>query len=286
MYRINSIIPDEDNFLQIIGDIDKTVKSLYIMGNVPNQRRPTIAIVGTRKPTPYGQEVGYQIAYELAKQGVVIVSGLALGMDAIAHRAALDAGGLTLAILPSHPSAIVPRTNFRLAQEIVAKDGALISEYAEHQPIYKQNFLARNRIVSAISDGVLIIEAAKRSGTLATAAYGLAQGKTIMAIPGAITQPMSAGCNRLIAQGAHLITCAQDVLEILGWQSHRARQTSLPFGETFEEQAILQLLLQGVRDGDELQQQSRLNPSLFAQTLTLLEIQSKIKALGANQWGL
>lgn len=286
MYRINSIIPDEDNFLQIIGDIDKTVKSLYIMGNVPNQRRPTIAIVGTRKPTPYGQEVGYQIAYELAKQGVVIVSGLALGMDAIAHRAALDAGGLTLAILPSHPSAIVPRTNFRLAQEIITKGGALISEYAEHQPIYKQNFLARNRIVSAISDGVLIIEAAKRSGTLATAAYGLAQGKTIMAIPGAITQPMSAGCNRLIAQGAHLITCAQDVLEILGWQSRRARQTSLPFGETFEEQAILQLLLQGVRDGDELQQQSRLNPSLFAQTLTLLEIQGKIKALGANQWGL
>jgi len=255
------------------------------MGSVPNQRRLTVAIVGTRKPTVYGREVGYQIAYDLARQGIVIVSGLALGMDAIAHRAALDAGGLTIAILPSHPSMIVPRTNLRLAQEIVSKGGALISEYAEHQPIYKQNFLARNRIVSAISDSVLIIEAAKRSGTLATAAYGLGQGKTIMAIPGAITQPMSAGCNRLIAQGAHLITCTDDVLEAMGWQKY-THQNKRAVGETAEEQAILQLLLQGIRDGDELQRQSQLNPSLFSQTLTILEIQGKIKALGANQWSL
>lgn len=247
-------------------------------------RGTSVAIVGTRKPTAYGQELTYRLAYDLASKGIAIISGLALGVDGIAHRAALDAGGITIAVLPTSLASIYPSSHRELAARIVGQGGALITEYTPDDIIHKSNFLARNRIVSALSDGVLITEAASRSGTLATATYALEQGKPVMALPGNVTSPMSAGCNKLLKQGARVVTEAQDVLEELGIDINIQTQLFLP--QTQEEAIILTLLKQGIRDGDELQKSSNLAPAQFNQTLTMLEIEGKIRALGANQWSL
>lgn len=283
MHKINNIVPDENEFLQIIGTIDDSVKRLCYKGTLPETRLPAVAIVGTRKPSAYGKEVAYKLAHELASKGVVIISGLAIGTDGIAHRAALDAKGTTIAVLPTSLTAVYPSVHRKLADEIVAQGGALITEYGPDDRIFKGNFLARNRIVSGLSDGVLIIEAAGRSGTLATANFALHQGKSVMAIPGNITNPMSEGCNKLIRQGATPITSTADVLQELGLSSKQA-QTALPLASSPEEQAILRLMQAGEREGEAIQKQSGLEPALFSQTLTMLELEGKIRALGANRW--
>ncbi len=176
-------------------------KRLWLCGMLPSERRTAIAIVGTRKPTPYGREVTYQLSYELAKRGVVVISGLALGVDGIAHQAALDAGGTTIAVLPTSIESIHPATHRELARRITENGGALISEYGAGDPVFKTNFVARNRIVTALSDGILITEAAAKSGSLTTANFALEQGRPVMVVPGNITSPMSMGCNNLLRVG-------------------------------------------------------------------------------------
>lgn len=285
MQNINKITTDEAIFLQITEGIADFPKSLWCIGKLPDSRLPTVAIVGTRKPTTYGKEVTYRLSYELASRGVVIVSGLAFGIDGIAHQAALDAGGITLAVLPTSVDKIYPASHRSLAKHIVESGGALLSEYDPGATTYKGNFIARNRIVTAISDGLLITEAAERSGTLSTANFALCQGKSVMVVPGNITSPMSAGCNRLLKVGAAPIVEINDILHELGW-TDAARQTALPLAHSPQEQKILQLIAEGIRDGQELQIKSRLAPAVFSQTLTLMEINGVIRALGANQWGI
>ncbi|HSE61509.1 MAG TPA: DNA-processing protein DprA [Candidatus Saccharimonadales bacterium] len=279
--KINKTSPDESKYLKIISSIAQKPKRLWFVGNLPEKRWPTVAIVGTRKPTSYGREMAHRLSYELATRGVVIVSGLALGIDGIAHRAALEAGGITIAVMAGGLDAIHPRTHRSLAVDIITNGGALISEYGAGEPAYKQNFIARNRIVSGISDVVVVIEASKRSGTIHTASFALEQGRTVMAVPGNITSPASAGCNTLIKTGAAPVTEVADILQELGLAE---QPTSVPLGDSPEEQIILRLLTDGLRDGDTIQKQSGLAPALFGQTLTMLEIRGKIRALGANQW--
>lgn len=285
MYKINNIVPDKHNFLQITRGIAKFPKKLYSIGVLPDSHPPTVAIIGTRKPSRYGEEVCYRLAYELAQQGVVVVSGLALGMDAIAHRGALDAGGTTVAVMPGGLDNIYPRTNTALAKRVISSGGALITEYPPHTTIFASNFIARNRIVAAISDGVLVVEAAIKSGTVHTAGFALNYGRPVMAVPGNITNPMSSGTNNLIATGARLIMGPEDVLDEIGVRASR-RQTVLPMGDNAQETVILQLINRGVQDGEELQKQSELSPAVFSQTLTMLEITQKIRPLGGNNWGL
>lgn len=285
MPKINYIVLDETPYTQITSGIAKMPKRLWLIGKLPEQRRISVAIVGTRKPTPYGQEVAYRLSYELAKRGVVIISGLALGTDGIVHQAALDAGGTTIAIIPTSLDSIHPRTHHQLAHKIVASGGALLSEYGTGDAIYKTNFLARNRIVTALSDGLLITEAATRSGTLATANFALEQGRPVMVVPGNITSLASSGCNNLLKSGATPITEVGDILHELGVRDNQ-RQAQLPMGETAEEDMILQLIRSGTRDGEALQRQSNLDPATFSQTLTMLEISGKIRGLGANKWSL
>jgi DNA processing protein len=214
--KINQISPLKHKYLQIVSDIAKCPTTLYYIGSLPEQRIPTIAIVGTRKPTAYGRDVTSQFAAELGAAGIVIVSGLALGVDAIAHKACLDAGGTTIAVLPSSLTKIYPATNRDLAIAILQKGGALLSEYSEEAiNAFKGNFLARNRIVAGISDAILITEASARSGTLNTAMHALEQGKDVFVIPGNITSPQSAGCNLLIRQGAIPVQTPVDIIERL-----------------------------------------------------------------------
>lgn len=283
--NINSISPLKHKYLQIIDTIAKVPKTFYFIGNLPSERLPTVAIVGTRRPTTYGKEVTYQLAYDLAKQGVVIVSGLALGVDGIAHRAALDAGGITIAVLAGGVDSIYPASHRGLAKDIIAAGGAIISEYEPGTSPRVYQFLARNRIVSGLSDAVIVTEASSRSGTLATVNHALDQNREVFVVPGNITSPMSSGCNRLLKQGAHPVTCAEDILEIIAPQLLE-NQSVLALGNTPLESSIIVLLQSGIRDGDQLQQETQSSSSEFSQTLTMMEINGTIRALGGNQWTL
>jgi DNA processing protein len=283
--KINSISPLKHKYLQIISTIAKSPIRLYYIGELPESHRPTVAIVGTRRPTAYGREVTYQLTYDLAKRGIVIVSGLALGVDGIAHRAALDAGGVTIAVLANGVDSVYPATNRGLASDILKAGGAIISEYEPGTPARDFQFLARNRIVSGLSDAIIVTEAAKRSGTLSTVQHALDQGREVFAVPGNITSPLSVGCNAIIKQGAQPITCAEDVIEIIA-PDLLEKQQSLALGNTPLETKIIQLIQSGIRSGEEIQLESGVDVSEFSQALTMMEITGTIRALGGNQWTL
>lgn len=281
--KINAISPDESNFLKILDSIAKTPKRLYYAGVLPPERTVAVAIVGTRRPSSYGKEVTHRLASDLAKRGVVIVSGLALGVDAIAHQAALEAGGITIAVLGNPLPDIAPRTNRSLGEAIIEQSGALVSEYAQGSRVFPNNFLERNRLVSGISDAVIITEATARSGTLNTAAHALEQGKEVFVVPGNITSPLSAGCNALIKQGAHVLTDYQDVLDVIAPGLSRDQQM-LPLGNTELETKIIALIASGVRDGEDILSGCGASSAEFNSALTMLEIAGSIRPLGNNQW--
>ncbi|HCR55937.1 TPA: DNA-protecting protein DprA [Candidatus Saccharibacteria bacterium] len=283
--KINTISPDEQNFIQILTHIANAPKSLDYTGTLPTERVPTVAIVGTRKPTGYGRDVTHKIAFELASRGVVVVSGLALGVDSIAHKAALEAGGTTIAVLGCGLPRIYPSSHKGLADEIVKKGGAVMSEYERDEEARPHYFLERNRIVSGLADAIIITEAAAKSGTLNTAAHALEQGKEIFVVPGNITSPLSSGCNELLKQGAAVLTSYQDVLDVIA-PGAVAPQTRLALGSTPAETAIIQQLSSGMRDGEAIQKATKLPAAEFATTLTMLEIAGVVRNLGSNQWTL
>jgi len=286
MYKINAIDPRDHPYLQITRCIDDLKKTWYYVGSLPTERRPTVAIVGSRKPTAYGREVTAMLARDLAVRGVVIVSGLALGIDAIAHQAALDAGGTTIAAQANGLHRLYPYTNKQLGERIIAEGGAIISDFEPGVEPMRYRFLERNRIVSGIADAVIVTEAASRSGTLNTAAHALTQGKELFAVPGPITSPMSAGCNHLLRQGATPATCSDDILSVIMPDLEGDTQLVLPIGSTTLETAIISALSTGMRDGDEILAHLGANPSEFNTALTMLEINGVIKPLGANRWAL
>lgn len=286
MLNVKKLTLKDDGFPEPLRTIPQPPRELFVLGDlVPLIARPRIAVVGSRKVTSYGRQVTEKLAGELAGHGAVIVSGLALGVDSIAHRACIQAGGQTIAVLPTSLDEIYPASHRQLAQDILKHGGALISEYLSGTPSLKKNFIERNRLVSGISDGVLITEAALRSGTLHTANFALEQGRTVMAVPGDITSPGSEGTNNLLKTGAILITDTEDVLDALQLEV-LGQQRQLPLAANQAEQLLLDLLLAGVTEGSDLLEQSGLGPSEFNQTLTMLEITRRIKPLGNNQWGI
>lgn len=287
--EINRIRPDEHNFTQRLASIANPPKSLCFMGNLPDSGAPVVAIVGSRKPSAYGREVTEQLASDLAKAGCIIVSGLALGIDGIAQKAALEAGGTVIGVIPNELPDISPQTNYKLAMNIIKNGGAILSEWqkGDGKVVNRWSFLERNRLVSGLADAVIITEAAERSGTLNTAAHALSQGRDVFAVPGNITSPLSAGCNALLKQGAYPATEAKDILQIIApEQLKKSDQSQLPLGSSPEETIIINLIASGVRSGDQLQQQSGLSASNFSTALTMLEINGVIKPLGANNWML
>ena len=289
--KINKILPANSVFTEKLSLIDNAPEYINYLGELPESVTTVVAIVGTRKPSRYGVEVTSRIAYDLAKSGVIIVSGLALGVDALAHQAALDAGGITIGVVMDELPDISPKTNVPLAKRMIDSGGAIISEWSkgDNTTFNRASFLKRNRLVSGLADAIIITEAAAKSGTLNTASHALAQGREVFVVPGNITSPLSEGCNNLLKQGATPITCAQDVLEVIAPDlllSNKQKQPSLLFGDTPAETTILQLIASGVRDGEALQQQSKLSAAEFSTALTMLEINGLTRSLGANQWTL
>lgn len=288
--EINTVLPEEHIFTKRLVNIAKPPKRLCFMGKLPDSQAPRVAIVGTRKPSSYGREVTERLATDLAQAGVIIISGLALGVDSIAQTAALNAGGTVIGVVTSELPDIAPRSNRGLAESIINQGGAVLSEWmrGDGMKIRKWSFLQRNRLVSGLADAIVITEAAERSGTLNTAAYALEQGRDVFVVPGNITSPLSAGCNNLLLQGANPAFSAKDVLNAIAptWKSTQPTQCALPIGSTPDEITIAKLIKHGVRNGDELQKQSGLSAADFATALTMLEINGVIKPLGANNWTL
>ncbi len=295
--KINQITPLETDFTEVLDSIALMPKTLYFYGKLPQNvvknghkiRPRTVAIVGSRHNTKYGEEVAYKLGYELAKNGVVIVSGLAYGIDSIGHRAALDAGGTTVAVLGTPINEIYPRNHTSLAREIIEKDGAIISEYAPGAKVYpKTSFLERNRIISGLSDIVIVVEAAEKSGSLNTATHALEQGKEVFAVPGNITNPYSKGCNKLIRQGAFPYTEPDDILRELfpkDYYKKQKKQRNL-VGDTDVETLILKAMATGARSGEEIMNEAKLPPEVFNEATILLEIKGRIRSLGLNSWTL
>ena len=304
--KINQISPLEHDFTEVLEAIALKPKTLYFRGKLPEnmfkkpknkteqtrtERRKTVAIVGSRHNTRYGEEIAYKLAYELAKKGVVIVSGLAYGIDSIGHKGCLAAGGTTVAVLGTPINRIYPQNHLPLAKEIIEKGGAIISEYAPGSEVFpKTSFLERNRLISGLSDIVVVVEAAEKSGSLNTATHALEQGKTVFAAPGNITNPYSQGCNKLIKQGAIPYTEPKDILELLFPEDYVKKHKKLKqqnlIGDTDVETLILQALASGLRSGEEIMKATNLPPEVFNQTVTLLEIKGRLRSLGMNHWGL
>ena len=205
---------EDDAYPRRLKEIDQPPPVLYVRGTLIPEDEWAVAIVGTRRVTPYGRQVADDIAGSLARSGVTIVSGLARGVDAIAHKSALSYGGRTLAVMGCGVDRIYPPEHRSLARDLM-NNGSLISDYAPGTPPDGVNFPPRNRIISGLSMAVIVIEAGERSGALITAGYAADQGREVFAVPGSIVAPQSKGTNRLIQNGARPLLEPRDVLEVL-----------------------------------------------------------------------
>ena len=202
----------DENYPEKLRQIYDRPAKLYIEGNVNILNSKSIAIIGSRNCSKYGMEVAYKFGYGLAQKGITVISGLARGIDAYSHWGVVKANGKAIAVLGSGLNNIYPRENVKLYNEIIKNGGAVITEYDLNAKPDKMHFPARNRIISALSDGILVVEARRKSGTLITVDFGLEHGKDIFCIPGNITSDNSYSTNELIKQGAIPVTCVDDLL--------------------------------------------------------------------------
>lgn len=241
---------------------------------------PRVAIVGSRKPTPYGILVTEKFASELARAGVVIISGLAFGVDITAHKAAVAAGGRSIAVLPSGLNKIYPATHAKIARSIT-ENGAIISEYeSSHRPM-AHDFLDRNRLIAGLSDIVIVTEAAEKSGSLNTASHAMKMHIPIAAVPGAITSPMSNGANWLLKQGAKVVTSSEDILSLL----HVQKQPTLPlYGGSDLETVLLKAIGETPCDSTQLCHLVEKSLSEVQVALTMLELAGMITSDAVGIW--
>lgn len=243
--KFSSLSFNDPRYPHLLKEIPDAPKTLFCVGSLPAPDMLAVAIVGTRKTTTQGKLFAKKLSYELASRGIIVVSGLAIGIDTAAHEGVVEARGTTIAVLANGLDTIYPSQNKNLADKIVALGGALLSEYPLHTPSYPNQFLARNRIVSGLCVATIVIEAPERSGTLATARFALEQGREVFVVPGPADHPNYAGSHRLIRDGARLITSADDIYEDLGVGTppkSRSKQQKLWQPQTPSEQAIIHAL--------------------------------------------
>jgi DNA processing protein len=196
--------------------LDEDELDLHARGRWPPPEGPRVAIVGSRRPSPYGEAVAEQLGADLARAGVIVISGLALGIDAAAHRGALLGGGVTIAVMGTGVDVVYPAAHGKLADDILAAGGALISQFPDGTTPRRHNFPARNWTMAALSDVVVVVEAAEGSGALITAEAALGLNKEVMAVPGSVFSPLSVGTHALIRDGAGVVQNARDVMAALG----------------------------------------------------------------------
>jgi DNA processing protein len=276
-------IQDSD-YPRRLKEINQPPPVLYIKGSVNVEDDWAVAIVGTRRVTPYGRQVANEIAQFLAQNGVTVVSGLARGVDAIAHQSAIRAGGRTIAVLGSGVDVIYPPEHSRLAGEI-STQGAILSDYALGTKPDGINFPPRNRIISGLSLATIVVEAGETSGALITAEFAVEQGKEVFAVPGSILTPQSEGTNRLIEQGARPLLKMSEILDVLKLEQIPEKQNNrkqFPLNPT--ETKLLQSLSQDPVHVDEVSRNSGLPISEVSATLTMLELKGMVSQVGGMKY--
>lgn len=262
---------------------------LFYRGRLPEGEYRALSIVGSRRETRYGRNQAFSIARDLAREGVIIVSGLARGIDTAAHRGALDAGGSTIAVLGSGLNHIYPQENEKLAEEIISSGGAVITELPPAAAPLAFRFPVRNRIVSGLSQGLLLAEAREKSGTLITVGHALDQGREVYALPGEVDSPGSCIPNRMIREGARLCTCAQDILEDMGWAEVRPAPQQLSFQQieaTDAQRPIVDALMEDEKGFEELLDLTGLDAASLNRELTMLELEGAVDALPGRVYRL
>lgn len=271
---------DDADYPANLREVEAPPPVLYVRGTIVEQDLLAVALVGTRRASAYGREVAHLAATQLAQQQVTVISGLALGVDAIAHRAALDAGGRTLAVLGSGVDQIYPAQNRELGKAII-NQGALISEYPLGTRPEANNFPPRNRIISGLSRGVVVVEAGQQSGALITASFAADQGRDVFAVPGSILHPGSFGCNHLIREGATPFLSVADLLEQLDFTTFsvqsRVRQ-STP-ADPLESQ-LLGTLSRDPRHIDDIARQVAWPAAQVSSLLIMMELKGLVKQVG------
>ncbi len=282
--RVQVLTWETADYPPLLREVPAPPPVLYVRGQLEPQDGWAVAVVGTRRASVYGREVVRRLVGELTRSGITIVSGLARGIDGAAHRAALETGGRTIAVLGCGVDRVYPPEHRELAQQIVAH-GALISEYPLGTAPEPSNFPPRNRIISGLSLGVLIVEAGRDSGALITADYAAEQGRDVFAVPGPIFAAASAGTNRLIQDGAKTVLEAADVLRELNLsmvaEQSEARQI-LP--TTAIEAALLTQLDSGPRHVDELSQATAMAIADVTSTLALMELKGMVRHVGGMKY--
>ncbi|MCZ6785435.1 MAG: DNA-processing protein DprA, partial [Proteobacteria bacterium] len=248
---------------------------LWVRGDPTALAADAVAIVGARAATAYGLGVARSLARGLAEQGLVIVSGLARGIDAAAHRGALEAGGRTVAVLACGPDQVYPSEHRKLADEI-AERGAVVTEHPPETPPLGHYFPLRNRLISGLARAVIVVEARGRSGSLITARHAAGQGRDVMAVPGPIDGPVSAGPNRLIRDGARPVLGVGDVLEELQWERCTPEQPAPAEADTAEVGAIVCALRHAPLGRDELCRELGRSPEALALDLVNLELEGRV----------
>lgn len=275
---------DDESYPRNLKEIDQPPPVLYVRGSLTPEDEWAVAIVGTRRVTAYGRQVAEEVAATLARNGVTIISGLARGVDSIAHQAALNAGGRTLAVLGNGVDLIYPPENRKLTSQITER-GALISDYALGTPPDGVNFPPRNRIISGLSLAVIVVEAGQTSGALITAGFAAEQGRDVFAVPGNINAPQSKGANRLIRDGAMPLLNPQDVLEALNLTmvvEHQAVRVALPTDPV--ESRLYKLLSHEPKHVDEIRAQADMPIEVVSATLVMMELKGMVRQVGGMNY--
>ena len=286
-YRVTVLTWKDEAYPSRLKEIYDPPPVLYIRGKLAPEDDWCLAVVGTRRPTYYGREVTEQIVGDLARNRITIVSGLAKGIDATAHRAALDSGGRSIAVFGCGLYVVYPRDHAKLAREVM-EHGALASEFPLGTPPRRENFPLRNRIMSGLSLGTLVVEAGESSGALITAGLALEQNREVFAVPGSVLSQASRGTNRLIQEGAKLVRGANDILEELNLTmavQHVELKEVVPATET--ESRILQILRNLSPEPahiDEVGRQSRLPIATVSSTLAMMELKGVVKQVGGMNY--
>ena len=270
-------------FPKLLKNITNCPLGLYVIGEIPDDLSKKVAVIGARKCTQYGSNNAYKFSKELAEKGVVIVSGMALGIDSMAHKGAIDGGGKTIAILGCGVDLIYPAINKTLRENIIY-NGCVISEFAPGTNPYPTNFPIRNRIISGISEAILVIEAAKRSGTLITVGQALDQGRDVFALPGNINNIMSQGTNDLLKDAAFPLTDIKDVLFNLGINENKENvyneeELLLP-----DEKIIYELIMSEPISIDEIIIKSNLQIQIVQYCVTMLELKGLVQKIAGQRY--
>ena len=287
--QIKIIRKKDNDYPRLLKEIPDAPEKIFVLGNLKNEQfseNLKIAIVGTRRATSEGKTLAKELAKKLSEKGIIIVSGLAMGIDTAAHQGTIEANGKTIAVLANGLDSIYPAQNENLAKKIIELNGAIISEYPPGTPAYQNQFLERNRIVSGLCDATIIIEAPERSGSLVTARLAAEQGREVLVFPGPLRHPNYHGSHKLIRDGARLVASIEDVFEDLNLnikesEKKNIKHQELPLNifETDEEKLIFKTIKNSNKplDVDKITKLTKLEPQKANQTIAFLIIKGIIK---------